>query len=170
MNRRDALKNGLLLLGGVFVISGCGEDQTVHYNNFKLKATEVVFLKVLAETIIPQTDTLGSEKLGLHEFVLKMLDDCHSPTEQAQFCDGLSRFRKWAQERLEKAFENTSLKERTHVLQSMGEVDIENVDLFYKITKKRVIQGYLKSKYVMTDLVPYQLVPDRYVGDVALSS
>lgn len=36
--------------------------------------------------------------------------------------------------------------------------------VFYNIIKQRLIQGYLNSKYVMTNLLIYRLIPDRYNG------
>ncbi|HEY0177238.1 MAG TPA: hypothetical protein VGC08_12725, partial [Pedobacter sp.] len=35
---------------------------------------------------------------------------------------------------------------------------------FYQIMKDRTIDGYLNSKYVMTSLIIYELVPGRYNG------
>ncbi|HCR31265.1 MAG TPA: hypothetical protein DIV79_14750, partial [Opitutae bacterium] len=35
---------------------------------------------------------------------------------------------------------------------------------FIRIAKKLTIQGYLESKYVMTELLPHKMIPDPYDG------
>ena len=38
------------------------------------------------------------------------------------------------------------------------------VNDFFKATKRLTIQGYTKSKYVMSNLLVYELVPGRFHG------
>ena len=55
---------------------------------------------------------------------------------------------------------------RTHFIESTLKDTNSDPALrtFFEITKRRVIQGFTNSKYVMTDLKQYEMVPGRYNG------
>lgn len=40
---------------------------------------------------------------------------------------------------------------------------------FFKILKRRTVQGYLNSEYVMKNKLIYELVPGRYDGAVKVN-
>ncbi|RZK67663.1 MAG: gluconate 2-dehydrogenase subunit 3 family protein, partial [Pedobacter sp.] len=77
MKRRSLIKNLVVFTGGVFLFSGCTGDQkpsSVFLKNISINADQELLLEELLETIIPESSTPGSKKLGLHLFVLKMVD------------------------------------------------------------------------------------------------
>jgi len=65
-----------------------------------------------------------------------------------------------------KSFIKLSVPQRVEFLLSIenNKFEKENITRFYHIMKYRTIQGYINSKYVMTNLVKYELVPTRYNG------
>ena len=46
-------------------------------------------LQLVVETIIPSTDTPGAKELNVDQFVLLMVNDCHSEKDQIAFYSGL---------------------------------------------------------------------------------
>lgn len=158
MNRRLAIKQVLIFAGGMALLPSCLREEgtvSIQLKNLDISTAQENLLAEIAELIIPKTDTSGAKDLKLHLFVLKMLDDCYEPEEQQQFIAGL------------KTFENKEGKELAQLVSDAnnGKSGIpEEVSRFYKIMKSRTIGGYLNSKYVMSNLLIWELVPGRYNG------
>ncbi len=154
MNRRTAIKQLFIVAGGLMITSSCngaGDSASIELRYVKLSADDEALIGDLVEAIIPKTGSPGAKDLNLHLFVMKMLDDCHSPEDQEAFINGL--------EQVQKAGLKTEA-ERLAYLQTLKE------DVFFSILKKRTLQGYLNSEYVMKNKLVYELVPGRYDGAV----
>ena len=167
MNRRAAVRNLLYIAGGTLVLPACIRKSgraSIALTNIAISEGQEQLLADLTETLIPTTDTPGAQALLLHLFVLKMVDDCHGPEEQEQFTKGISAFATWSENELGSTFANADMAKRLDLLAQIEESDDEALKRFFSITKRRTIQGYMNSKYVMTNLVKYELVPGRYNG------
>ncbi|WP_436832857.1 gluconate 2-dehydrogenase subunit 3 family protein [Parapedobacter sp. DT-150] len=167
INRRTALRNMLIIAGGTLVLPACFRQSgkaSIDLANLSISEADEALLAELTETLIPATDTPGSEELLLHLFVLKMVDDCHSPEDQQAFAKGLSAFANWSSAELGVPFGDADGDSRAELLGKISENDDEDLKQFFSITKRRSIQGYMNSQYVMTNLVKYELVPGRYNG------
>ena len=104
MQRRTALKNLLLFAGGTVLLPSClHEDKkaTIPLNHLKVSADQEALLAEIAETIIPKTDTPGAKELGIHQFVLTMVDDCMKKDDQVNFMNGLDEVDALAKKRIE---------------------------------------------------------------------
>ncbi len=93
-----------------------------------------------------------------------MVDDCHDPESQQQFLAGLKKFAIWSRKELSKPFVDAAITQQTELLTRVEESDDESLIAFFKTTKRRTIQGYMNSQYVMTNLVKYEIAPGRYNG------
>lgn len=158
MNRRKAIRQLFVIAGGMMIATSCLTDSnsaSIELKHIKLSAEDEELLKHLAEAIIPQTDSPGAANLNLHLFVMKMVDDCHSPEDQEIFIKGLENL---------KPKKIKSLKDAQTYLKSWAADDT-----FLPIVKRRTIQGYLNSEYVMKNKLIYELVPARYDGAVKIS-
>jgi len=169
MKRRSAIKNLLIIAGGIAILPSCSQEPgraSIQLNNLDISQKQEDLLAEITETIIPKTSSPGAKDLKLHLFVLKMLDDCHNKDDQKIFTNGLNTIDQLSKQRFSKSFNEASLAQRTQLLQFL-ESDKEaknDVQGFYAITKRRTIQGFLNSKYVMKDLKQYELIPGRYNG------
>ncbi len=153
MNRRTALKQMFIMAGGIMIATSCdfsSKAPSIQLNQIKLNHDDEVFLAELVEAIIPQTDSPGAKELNLHLFVMKMLDDCTSPEDQKKFLDGLKAAHQ---------VKGKPLEEQQAYLKSL-----DKEDAFFNILKRRTIQGYKNSEYVMKNKLVYELVPGRYNG------
>jgi hypothetical protein len=81
---------------------------------------------------------------------MKMLDDCTSPEDQKKFLEGLKTAEK---------IKGKSAAEQIAYLKALPQDDV-----FFNILKRRTIQGYKNSEYVMKNKLVYELVPGRYNG------
>jgi len=151
MDRRTALKQMFIIAGGMMIATSCdfsSKAPSIQLNNVKLDSDDELFLSELVETIIPKTDSSGAKDLNLHLFVMKMLDDCTSPEDQKKFLEGLKTAEK---------IKGKSAAEQIAYLKALPQDDV-----FFNILKRRTIQGYKNSEYVMKNKLVYELVPGRY--------
>ncbi len=139
--------------------------------NLRINGSEEQLLAELAETIIPATTTPGAKDMYLHQFALKMVDDCHGPDDRKAFEQGLKAFDKFARERYSKSFTELSTAQRAELLQQLesGNEAPEAAAEFYKTVKGLTVQGYLTSKHYLSKVQVYELVPGRFRGCVPLS-
>ena len=156
MNRRTAVKQLFIIAGGLVLWPSCQgkpHGASIALNHLDITDQQEVFLGHLVEGIIPETDSPGARALNLHLFVLKMVDDCHSPEDQQLFVATLSK--------MQQTYSETQI---ASLLEQEQQSD------FLKLVKRRVIQGYLNSEYIMKNKLKYELIPGRYLGAVKLEA
>jgi len=168
MNRRLALKQLALATGGLAIIPSCNfseEKILAAYDELQITASHKEMLKKLVDTIIPKTDLKGAVELGVHDFVLVMANDCLGAEEQESFVNGLKGFDAYTKtnfgNRFTKMDPSTSEETFQAILEkeSGDDQQLKNTQYFLQTVKKYSIQGYMASEYVMTELMPYKLVP-----------
>lgn len=158
MKRRTAIKQLFILAGGIVIATSCTGDRkksTIALSKVEFTKDQEDLLGDFVEVIIPETDSPGAKSLNLHLFVMKMVDDCHSPEEQEKFVSGLTK---------SKHLKGKSADEIKAYFESLPKDDT-----FFTILKRRTIMGYQNSEYVMKNKVIYELVPGRYDGAVKVS-
>lgn len=168
MQRRTALKNLLLIAGGTVLIPSCihqDKKASIPLNHLKISADQEALLAEIAETIIPKTDTPGAKELGVHQFVLTMMDDCYKKEEQDKFLSGLGEINKLSEKQFNTSFIKSTPHQRQDLLTRIDKKEFEGaVSSFFPTMKQLTIQGFMKSKYVMSNLLVYELVPARFDG------
>ncbi len=174
MNRRSAIRNFVFITAGVVFIPSCRQDAkppSVQLKNLKLDADDEALIAELSETIIPKTDRPGAKDVAAHQFVLNMVDDCYEKSEQSRFSSGMKAFNDRAKNLLDKGFVQSSIAERAPLMEELEKAKGEDSDLqfFYKTTKGLTIQAYTGSKYYLTSVQVYELVPGRFNGCVPVS-
>ena len=175
MNRRSALKNLLIVTGGVLFLPSCKGDTSkasVLLQNMKVSGEEEKLLAELSDALIPATDTPGAKDVYAHLFVLRMMDDCRGKEDQEKFMKGLTQFNERARKSFNQSFSRLTPAQRSEFLQTLdGEKDTEDeLHAFYKSAKGLTVQAYVTSQYFMTKVHPYELVPARFHGCVRVDS
>lgn len=174
ISRRSALKQFLLITGGVMLVPACMQQDnktSIALTNLKIDGRAEKMLAELAETILPATSTPGAKDLYLHQFILKMTDDCSTPEDIKAFEQGLKAFMEFTEKKEGAPFVRLSAAQRTSLLQGIeAKKDVpEAVVNFYNRVKGLSIQGYLTTKHYLTQVQVYELVPGRYRGCVPKS-
>lgn len=176
ITRRDAIRNCIILSVGAAIIPSCLHQKTepiVALKHIDLDGNQQNLITELAETIVPKTDTPGAKDTYTHLFVLKMLDDCTTKEQQDEFIKGMKAFETVYQKKFNKSFVDCSVQQRAELLQSV--VDDKNKELptgasmFYKTVKKLTLQGYMTSKYYLTNVRVYKLVPGKFSGCIPVT-
>ncbi len=170
MDRRSAIKNLTFLAGGVFLFPSCLKHEdgkiSIQLKKMHITAAQEKLVGDVAETIIPQTITPGAKALNVHQFVLKMMDDCQSKKSQQDFMEGLSQLDSFTQKHYQHSFAEATSKQRENILVLIEQKQNipPQLSAFYQMLKPLTVEGYTISKYVMTNKLPYELVPGRYNG------
>ncbi len=167
MERREAIKQFMIVAGGLVLMPSCLRDKgkaSIQLTNIDVDATNEDLLAEIVETLLPETDTPGAKALNLHLFVLKMVDDCHDEADRAAFVSGLEQFDAAMQQTNGVRFADANEGQRGTFLEHIAADGQHALHAFYQLVKRRTIQGYLNSEYVMTNQLVYELVPARYDG------
>lgn len=166
MERRSAIWNLAIISGGLMFLPSCKSTPgraSISLKNITINADQEKLLAEMASTIIPATETLGAKEVDAHLFALRMLDDMYEKEVQEDFITGLEHLENSTKKQFGKSFINCEAAQKQQVL-----LDIENkkgyprevVD-FYAIMKQRTVQGYLNSKYVITNIIKYEFIPSQ---------
>lgn len=170
MERRSALKNLIIIAGGITLMPSCLTNTgkaSLLLKNIDISADQERLLAEIASAIIPATDTPGAKEVGSHLFVLKMLDDCYEKEVQQKFVSGLNQLENSTKKRFANSFIHCTADQKEKVLLGVENKESYPSEVydFYKIMKERTIQGYLTSKYVVLNLQKYELIPSvKYNG------
>lgn len=168
MQRRTALKNLLIIAGGTVLIPSCVQEDrkaSIPLDHLNLSADQEALMAEIAETIIPKTDTPGAKELGVHQFVLVMVDDCYEKDDQANFMKGLKAMNDVSKKEYNNSFVKCTPQQRQELLTRIDKQEIKGDVLgFFPLMKELTVQGYMKSQYVMSNLLVYELVPGRFNG------
>jgi hypothetical protein len=168
MQRRTALKNLLIIAGGTVVLPACMNDRSqasIPLKHLKIDGDQEKLLAEVSETLIPRTAIPGAKDVYTHLYALKMLDDCYEKEQQDQFVDGLKGLDKLAKSKFNTSFIKSTPQQREQLLTELeGRKKGDDLYEFYQMAKALTVQGYMTSKYVMTNITKYELVPGRYNG------
>ena len=166
MDRRTAIQNLALVIGGAVLLPHCTkQNPVVHFKHFDIALDQQTLITDMAETIIPKTTTPGATDLKLYDFIMKMVDDCSTKEDQATFLKGLGEFNDATKKINSKSFADCNAQERLTILNTFEKKDnkySKELQQFYGTVKGLTTFGYTESKYFMTKEVVYELVPGRY--------
>ncbi len=172
MNRRTAVKNLAFMAGAAALLPACSPERkaepkaSIPLKHLEVSASQEKLLAEVCETIVPKTDTPGAKELGVHLYVLKMLDDCCAKKEQQAFLAGMAQLEAAAKQQYARPFAVCSAQQKLKMLQTIEQQKADSGGLasFYHTAKRLTVAGYTTSKYFLTTQIVYELVPGRYNG------
>ena len=173
MNRRTAIRTALIFSAGATLLPSCLKKDTSNLSlkNISISPDEEKMMASLGETIIPTTTFVGANGVNAYEFTLMMVDDCYPPDEQKKYIDGLHQFNKMVTDKYGKSFADCSAQQKIEWLTSVeSKKDMpDEVNQFYQISKKHILQAFTTSKPYMVDVRHYKMVPGPdYKGCILL--
>ena len=169
MNRRLAIRNFVIVSAGAGLLPSCLQKESktfISLNNIRVNGEQEKLLASLTETILPTTITPGAKSLSSHSFVLMMVDDCFKKEEREKFMKGLQQFDEVAKKKSGSNFSDADTKQKIELLKTIeNKNDIpEDVLSFYNAVKSLTIQSFTGSKYYLTEVRKYDMVPGRFHG------
>jgi len=188
MNRRELLLAVISTMGGVMVGSPtlrviAGEAPTATASRTVLQGRQPEMVSVLAEMIVPETDTPGAIEAGVPAFIGMMVADWYTDAERTIFLDGLAELDAFCGGAYSSDFLGCSAEQRTAALADaekkasdyvsplppgflagMAKLIDERTPFFAKI-KELAVVGYLSSEIGARQELFYNPMPMRYDGD-----
>jgi len=177
MKRRTAIRNVIFLSAGATFLPSCLQQDkntaaSIALKNIQVNGTQEKLLAELSEFILPTTTTPGAKQLASQQFVLMMVDECFKKEEQEKFVKGLQDFDAFAKKQSGETFSDADAAKRTSLLKAIeSRKDIpEEILEFYGAAKRLTIQSFTGSKYFLTEVRKYDMVPGRFHGCFPVSS
>jgi hypothetical protein len=169
MNRRDALKSVVLLMGGTVIgstaiLTGCAPDSQLKDLNFS--AEDLTFLDEIGETIIPTTDTPGAKATKIGEFIQMIVKECYDADQQTTFITGLNTIRTDFKAEKGVEFMEGTPADRLAFLNAMhqkyvGSGEEKQPEIIHMLRDLTVL-GYFSSEIGATQALRYQETPGRF--------
>jgi len=170
INRRDALKNMVLMMGGTMVganviLTGCAPEDRIEGLDFKEE--DIAFLDEIGEAIIPATDIPGAKAAGIGSFMVLMVKDTYNKEQQEIFVEGLNTLRKEFKDQIGSDFMRANQEERTDFLnevnkRALAEAAERNGPHYINMLKDLTVLGYFTSEIGATQALRYIETPGRY--------
>ena len=180
--RRSALLRlgALCGLAGLSGLAGSGEvlaavaaaKTGAAHEPVLLSRDELQLTGVLAELIIPQTDTPGALAVGAHRTIDHLLKVCAQPAEQARFKAGLARLDAVALAKGGKRLKTLPAARQVALLQALdaGRTPFEGDDqAFFRQLKGWVAFAYYTSEAGATRELAYLPIPGGFQGNYKLT-
>ena len=162
INRRTALKQFSSVLGGaVFLpiatgfLAGCSQENheaTGEWQARVLSYDQNAVITVIAERIIPQTDTPGASAAKVNEFIDLIIDGWFSEVEKHSFFEGLKGAEALSEDLYNKHFLACSEAEQVNLLLRMEEEYLSQAVSpspraeFFNLMKQFTLIGYYTSE------------------------
>ena len=181
MDRRKALKLISRCLGGALsapvaaaLLSGCTATDADSAAEV-LQPDRLKLAGLLAERIIPTTDTPGALAAGVDRYIAMAVDQFFGTNEKTLYLTGLDKVNELARSRFATDFADCSIEQQNQLLAELDDLAFadpsqSSSDLarFFRMHKELTVVGYYTSEIGQTEelhITPYGI----YDGDVPLS-
>src|SRR6266404_3133998 len=186
MNRREALKRVAWLMGGtvsasaiVAIEKGYSATTSAGSKPAILRPPQVAIVAVVAEIMIPRTDTPGAIDVGVPGFIDLMLKDVYTQKDRERYLAGMAEFAAAAQGEQGKKFvalespQQIALVRKFHDAAVVEERRLHRPHAhlqrpFIMMTKELTLLGFFTSQVVATQVLQYAAVPGSYHVSVPL--
>ena len=171
MKRRSALKSLSMAFGGLVTLPAWASNWTPSSigTNTALSVSDESILAEIVETIIPETKTPGAKSLKVHQFAMRMINDCYGEAAQKSLKQGLAKTEELAKQINNKSFVECDAKQRTDIILQMSKAD-DSSKRFVDMIKSLTIRGYTNSEYYMVNIQHFNMAPGFYHGCVPVKS
>ncbi len=179
LNRRDTLR-GLALAVGVAstgwaerALAAAAPTPALTWAPKALTIDQARLLDVVAELIIPATDTPGARAAGVPQFIDRAVGDYYTKDQVDQLLGGLARMDVDARAAHGDAFIALTPEQQVALLttydQEGGAARVQGQTHFFPALEDMVTVGYFTSEPGATEALKYDPVPGAYHGCVPLA-
>jgi hypothetical protein len=154
MDRRQSIKSLFLATGSLVALPSWADGWSAQNINHlpSFNTTEQEILASVADTIIPQGNSIGALSVGVDKYLQKLIDNCYEKDVQDNIKKQLALLN-------EKKFSQQAQQDREKLL-------LESDKDFFNLMKSETIRGFSTSKEVMVQHLKYKIAPGHYHGCV----
>lgn len=187
LNRRQVLQRVAYLMGGAVsapavlgLLNGCAPKQDTSWQPVVFTKEQGALVAVIAETIIPRTDTPGAKDVGVPAFIDTMLKDVYTQEDRDRYLTGLKAFDDAARTAHGKSFVDLNKSQQTELVRKFHDEAVA-VELAYDprpktlrrpfilMTKELTLLGFFCSEPGATQVLQYAAVPGAFQACVPLA-
>ena len=128
---------------------------------------------VIADLILPTTDTPGAIAVNVHGFLDNYLAECVSKYDQEKFLNGLKKINSIADSKFHKPFLSCTQKQHIQLLTAIEKSDsgfTPDDKNFFTQFKSLTLFGYYTSEVGATQELAYLAIPGGYQGNFPFSN
>jgi len=187
MHRRELLQYLTIVLGGA-ISPSCSRammSDTPLHSPVSVKLLDEGKSKqiaILADMIIPRTDTPGAVDAGVPDFIEHIFTHWYSPDERQLFIDGLDALDEYCRKNHQVDFVSADSRQRLAVLEEQqslsGAASMETMmarslgasgdPTFFLKLRELIVLGYFTSEAGATKALTYTPLPGKYDGSYLL--
>jgi hypothetical protein len=170
LTRRAAMRAAVLLVGGTVSTTELGlmgraiaAERDGSSPGF-LSDDQIEIVRIVAETIIPETDTPGAAAAGVHHFIDTLLDEWASAITRHEFVMQLERIDRRAVELGAERFLACTSEQQARLVEALDAEAFApgSAPTFFRRLKKLVLFAYFSSEPGATQTLRYDRIPGDY--------
>ncbi len=179
MNRRELLQRTAIVIGGSLLGADSLLANNVDWDNLTFKGNKAIgifsksdvnLLNLIADTIIPDTDTPGAKAAKTGQFIATIVSDCYEPKDQQNFVQGLANLQIASEKKSGKSFQKSNATQRHDLLVALDAEQKayakvkkkEDPHHYFRVVKDLSMWGYFTSEIGATQALRFVEYPGRY--------
>ncbi len=172
MQRRNLLKTVALGFGGLVSLPAWAEswNQNSFSVNLNFSSSEDALLGEIVDAILPETSTPGAKSLGVHKLIQKIVTDCQGKDAENKLIANLGKLEDLSKSTQGAAFTALPADKKLAFLKSLEKSENADMKALYGQLKRMTIDGYMKSEYVMMNILQYEYAPARWKSCVPVKA
>lgn len=167
MNRREALRTLAVASGGLVALPGWAfgwNPERIALQSSRFSASEEATISAVADTIIPEKDSIGALAVGVDRFLVRLLEECYAEDVQENVGIQLRLLQRLAREETGASFRDCNQDHRERLLLSLQASDDRAQRDFFELMKAETVRGFRTSQVVMERYLGYVMMPGFYDG------
>ena len=176
ISRREAIRRAALMLGVALTPSllstalqaQSGATTTVPGLRY-LSESQRATVAIIAERILPKTDTPGALDAGVPEFINIIYGKYLNEDDRTMFSSGLDEVAARALKLDGRSIAQLSAEEQDHLLRDIARASQALPTSFFLQIKELTVVGYFTSELVGKTVLKYDPIPGRYDPCIPLS-
>jgi hypothetical protein len=174
MKRRQAIRNLAIATAAAYLLPACkGEPaakETAASGKLALDADQRKLLDQLTEALLPRAKTEVKTPETTSDFILAVLNDCHSPEDASRYLGGLRELQAHVAKQYKTDFGALAAAQQAEVFAMLGKPDGhgEPLKFFAETTRGLTIEHFTSSEFFLKNVIKWEFVPGRFVGCAAV--
>jgi hypothetical protein len=171
MKRRQAIRQIAIVSSGIALLPACRpESSEIIYTRLSLDRAGQKLLEQFTTALLPAAKTPVSTPETAVQFILTVLNDCHSPEDIQKYKTGLKELENWLDQNYHTRFEKLTPEKQAEAFARLsGKENLpESLPFFYKTTRSLTLEHFTSSEYFLSNVLKWQFAPGRFSGCVAV--
>jgi hypothetical protein len=174
MKRRQAIRNIAIATAAAYLLPGCkGEPVTTDAaasGKLSLNGDQRKLLDQLTEALLPRAKTEVKTPETTSDFVLAVLNDCHSPADASKYLGGLKELQAYVAKQYKTDFGALGAAQQAEVFTWLGKPEglSEPLKFFAETTRSLTIEHFTSSDFFLKNVRGWAFAPGYFKGCVAV--